>query len=93
MDWLAAIARGPVWDWAIEQMAVHDHGELAAVSFLMSPPPGAAGALPVFIVDTWARDGDAWRLKTRYAAPVGGDAAVPGEPTGSAAATQFDKKI
>jgi hypothetical protein len=92
-DWQSAIARGPVLDWAIEQMAVHDHGDLAVVSFLMQPPPGASGAAPVFVVDAWARAGDSWQLKTRHAAPVGTDAAVPGEPTGAAAEPPFEKKI
>jgi hypothetical protein len=93
VDWLAAIARGPVLDWAIEQMAVHDHGDLAVVSFLMRPPADAAGALPVFVVDAWARAGDGWQLKTRYAAPVAGTGTVPGEPSGAAAAPSVDKKI
>jgi hypothetical protein len=92
-DWLAAIARGPVRDWAFEQMAVHDHGDLAVVSFLMRPPADAAGALPVFVVDAWGRAGDGWQLKTRYAAPVPGTGTVPGEPTGAAAAAPIDKKI
>lgn len=52
----------------IEQMAVHDEGPAAVVSFLLRPHTKREP--PLFIVDTWVRDGDDWRLKTRYVAPV-----------------------
>ena len=46
------------------------------VSFLLRPADGA----PLFIVDTWARAGESWRLQVRYAAPVApGGRPVPGE--------------
>jgi hypothetical protein len=79
-EWLAAIAARPTPDWAIEQMAAHDHGAVVVVSFLMRPPVAKAGVVPIFVVDTWAQAGEDWQLKTRYAAPVGAAAAVPGEP-------------
>jgi hypothetical protein len=50
----------------------------------MRPALTKAGVAPIFVVDTWAQAGDAWQLKTRYAAPVGAAAAVPGEPAASA---------
>jgi hypothetical protein len=84
-EWLAAIAARPATDWAIEQMAAHDHGAVVVVSFLMRPPVGKAGVAPIFVVDTWAQAGEDWQLKTRYAAPVGAAAAVPGEPATSPA--------
>ena len=75
-EWLAALARQPTPPGEIEQAAAHDHGAVADLSFLWRPPKGA----PLFIVDTWAKEGDGWRLKVRYAAPVARDAQpVPGE--------------
>ena len=55
----------------IEQMAVHDFGDVAVVSFRDTASGGAAH--PRFIVDCWKRDGDGWRLAVRYAsaAPSG----------------------
>lgn len=66
-EWLAgARTRWPAGDLWIEQMAVHDRGDTALVSFLARPE----GAAPSFVVDAWVRDGDAWRLKVRYLAPA-----------------------
>jgi hypothetical protein len=60
----------------IEQIAAHDHGAVVDVSFLLRPAEGA----PLFIVDTWAKVGDGWRLQVRYAAPVARAVQrVPGE--------------
>ena len=74
-EWLAEIRRQPPPEVVLEQMAVHDRGDTAAVSFLARPDAGA----PLFIVDLWLRAGDDWKLQVRYATPVGRDAAVPGE--------------
>ena len=75
-EWLAALARRPAPAAEIEQIAAHDHGAVVDVSFLLRPADGA----PLFIVDTWARAGDGWRLQVRYAAPVAREARlVPGE--------------
>lgn len=75
-EWLASIARHPPASAEIEQIAAHDHGAVAVVSFVQTAKAGPA----LFVVDTWAKDGDAWRLKVRYAAPLGrGAARVPGD--------------
>jgi hypothetical protein len=50
-----------------EQMAVHDFGDVAVVSFLERPGDEAKRANGRFIVDCWKRDGDAWKLAVRYA--------------------------
>lgn len=85
-EWLAMLAREPAPPAEIEQIAAHDHGSVVDLSFLLRPAGAASKAAPQFIVDTWARDGDSWRLKVRYAAPVARDAQrVPGE--GDAAVT------
>jgi hypothetical protein len=49
----------------LSQMAVHDFGDLATVSFAE-----AAAKPPRFIVDVWTRDGDAWKLAVRYQSDV-----------------------
>lgn len=51
----------------IEQMAAHDHGNVVVVSFLVHPDSGK----PQFIVDTWAKSGDGWKLAVRYASTLG----------------------
>jgi hypothetical protein len=64
----------------IEQMAAHDHGCVVVVSYLLRPEQGPAQ----FIVDTWAREGDSWKLKVRYSAPAPATAAPAQDarPTG-----------
>jgi hypothetical protein len=47
----------------IEQMAVHDFGTVAVVSFVERDVGGNGH----FVVDCWKRDGDAWKLAVRYA--------------------------
>jgi len=75
-EWLAVLARQPAPLAEIEQIAAHDHGATADVSFVLR----SAKAMPLFIVDTWTKEGDSWRLKVRYAAPVARNAPrVPGE--------------
>lgn len=66
-DWLKIQAARHSATASIEQMAVHDLGSAANVSYLLRPK---AAGLPTFMVDTWVRQGDAWRLKVRYASPV-----------------------
>ena len=55
------------------QMAVHDHGTLAVVSFLRSTPSDQADqpAQLSFVVDVWKKQGDDWQLDTRYEADAG----------------------
>jgi len=75
-EWLAALARRPAPPAEVEQIAAHDHGAVVDVSFVLR----SAKAAPLFVVDTWIKDGDSWRLKVRYAAPVARSAPrVPGE--------------
>ncbi len=51
----------------IEQMAVHDHGKTAVVSFLGQRKTGGN----LLVVDVWVDSGGVWKLSTRYAAPAG----------------------
>jgi hypothetical protein len=49
------------------QMAVHEYGPVAVVSFL-----GEGGARgDVLIVDVWTNAGGQWKLSARYVAPAG----------------------
>ena len=76
----------------IEQMAVHDFGKLAVVSYSRKGKVAkAAAAHEIFIVDIWTRGPDNnWRLSIRYAGPAGkGDFLIPGVPMN---APVFEKK-
>ena len=53
---------GEIW---LEQMAVHDRGDTALVSFLVRP----GGKPPMMVVDAWIRAADGWQLKVRYLSP------------------------
>lgn len=80
---LQAWAQLPTRDSSIGQMAVHEYKELAVVSFVWTLAGGAPQSF--FVIDTWKRAGDDWKLAVRYAAPVqGGAAAVPGAVAPSA---------
>jgi hypothetical protein len=70
--WLAQ-APGP--GFSIEQMAVHEHGGTAVVSFLGHRASGG----DLFFVDVWTHNDADWCLSTRYVAPAGDTAtALPG---------------
>ena len=78
--WLSAIAASGAAETTNDQMAVHDLGERALVSFRATPEGGA----PQFVVDLWTHEGESWRLAVRYAGGVGDDRGVTGNvPTGA----------
>ena len=78
--WLSAIAASGAPPTANDQMAVHDLGERALVSFRAKPDGGA----PQFVVDLWTHEGESWRLAVRYAGGAGDDRGVAGNvPTGA----------
>lgn len=65
------------------QMAVHDLGNAAVVSFLQR---FKGTKTEVFVVDVWRRAGDEWKLAIRYVAPGGyASFALPGVPPQAAA--------
>ena len=93
-EWLnaALAADSPdVSAYLVEQMAVHEMGNLAVASFLLqAAEPAKKGAPPsVFVVDTWEPAGDSWRLRVRYAAPVAGK---PPRISGEAVIESIPKK-
>jgi hypothetical protein len=59
----------------IEQMAVHDLGPTAIVSFILRH---SGDATAEFIVDVWGTTGTERKLQIRYASPGGMQAAQPG---------------
>jgi hypothetical protein len=77
-DWLLRVQRERRPGGRIEQMAAHDHGCVVVVSYLLRPTQDA----PRFIVDTWSREGDQWKLKVRYSAPAAEAGPVSLKPTG-----------
>ncbi len=59
----------------IEQMAVHDYGPVAVVSYAWKWQPRR----DLLAVDVWVKSGDSWKLSVRYAGPAGDSTtAVPG---------------
>ena len=54
----------------IDQMAVHDFGDIAIVSFRETTDGSARRGSPRFVVDCWKRDGNSWKLAVRYASDV-----------------------
>jgi hypothetical protein len=82
-EWLldAATARAPA---KIGQIAVHDFGSVAVVSFLQSVggPQSSPASKERMIVDCWTRSGDRWLLTVRY----------EGEPAAARSPSRGDKR-
>jgi hypothetical protein len=78
---IALAFKDPLFSSMIEQMAVHEYGDLMIVSFQWNLDVDKASPLAsrIFVVDTWKRvDGD-WQAQARYAAPADGTSkAIPG---------------
>ena len=62
-QWIAATHP----DAALEQMAVHDYGEVAVVSFVNRSDKPASAA---YVVDVWRKQGTDWQLAVRYQAAL-----------------------
>jgi len=79
-EWIRFSLGKPV-SFHVEQMAVHDFGDVAIVNFLQTSaaPNARDAAKDVAIVDVWKRAGDSWKLAVRYAGPSGPrDFVIPG---------------
>ena len=74
-----------------EQMAVHDFGKIAIVSFLWKIRAAKSKMVrSVFVVDTWRQEKGDWKLAIRYAGPAArDDFPIPGVPIAKPA---FEKK-
>ena len=77
-EFIQQMADKPASPARIEQMAVHDLGAAAIVSFVLRSVNDAA---TLFVVDVWRRDGDDWRMQIRYVGPGGTQAAQSVAPT------------
>jgi len=66
--------------YSIEQMAVHDLGNHAVVSFVERSASGSEtkAAPNIFVVDVWKRSGNDWKLAIRYASAASRDVVTPG---------------
>jgi Domain of unknown function (DUF4440) len=81
-EWIKLSLGKPASHFRIEQMAVHDLGDVSTVSFLqagVAPGGRREPARDIAIVDVWKRAGDSWKLAIRYAGPAGSrDFVIPG---------------
>jgi ketosteroid isomerase-like protein len=80
-EWLRLALDKPGPSFRIEQMAVHDFGEVAIVSFLEAAMAGEKrdATRDIATVDVWKRSGETWKLAVRYAGPAGSHGfAIPG---------------
>ena len=65
--WIRDVRAAPRSPPRIDQMAVHDFGDVAIVSFRETAAAGATpGGSARLVVDCWKRDGAAWKLAVRY---------------------------
>ena len=80
-EWLRLAMDKPGPSVRIEQMAVHDFGDVAIVSFLQAAMTAEKrdSTRDIATVDVWKRTGDTWMLAVRYAGPAGTRSfAIPG---------------
>jgi hypothetical protein len=65
-DWLADDGSGKLGD--LEQLSVHELGDVAIASFIRAVPANDAPTKQSrsFVVDVWRRQGNDWQLVTRY---------------------------
>jgi len=65
-EWIRQAREAPTGSPRTEQMAVHDFGDVALVSFRELQPDATDAASGRFIVDCWKRAGNGWKLAVRY---------------------------
>lgn len=86
-DWIKQSLKDAPFSSTTEQMAVHDFGNVAVVSFLwkLDAPKSSGFSRRLFVVDTWELAGSEWRVKVRYVTPAGESARrIPGAARGDA---------
>ena len=82
-EWIRAARSAPRGTPRIDQMAVHDFGTIAIVSFRETPPATSARAKPQFVVDCWKRAGDEWKLAVRYVSDAASGSIKMAKPRGT----------
>jgi ketosteroid isomerase-like protein len=80
--WMHQSFAEPKSSLVMEQMAVHDFGKVAIVSYLWKITDAKSKMeRDIFIVDTWWQEAGAWKLAVRYAGPAAqSDYPIPGVP-------------
>jgi hypothetical protein len=68
VEWIAQSFQEPPSTVLIEQMAVHDYGNIRIVSFVMKLTATPGPERDIAVVDVWMQSGDNSVLKVRYAA-------------------------
>ena len=81
-EWIRAARSAPRGAPRIDQMAVHDFGTVAIVSFRETPATGARRK-PQFVVDCWKRAGDEWKLAVRYVGDAASSSVKMAKPPGT----------
>jgi hypothetical protein len=83
-EWVRLVIAKPGPPRRLEQMAVHDYGDVAVVSFMQASTGRSLGH-DIATVDVWKRSGDAWKLAVRFSGPADAGRApalaVPGAAT------------
>ena len=71
-EWIKQSLQDAPFSSTTEQMAVHDLGNVAVVSFLwkLDVPKSSGFSRRLFVVDTWELAAGVWRVKMRYMAPA-----------------------
>jgi ketosteroid isomerase-like protein len=71
-EWMRMARVAPNVQPQIGEMAVHDFGDVALVSFrqAVAADRGGKPTSAHFIVDCWKREGDGWKLAVRYRSEV-----------------------
>ena len=80
-EWIERIVRSGAGAYTIDGASVLADGSAGVASFLLRPAGGDAKRRAIFVVDTWKRDGAAWKLVRRHAAvpAPAGRREIPGD--------------
>ena len=79
---VAQVMAGNALSSHLEHISALDYGNVAVVSFswILNTANSDASAQQIFVVDTWKRVDDHWKIAARYASPVGNtNLLVPGD--------------
>lgn len=66
-EWITKFTKSKIGE--ISEMAVHDYGDIAVVSFKQLSADKKNAPNPMLIVDVWRKSSEDWLLSVRYTAP------------------------
>ncbi len=80
IDWMHSALAQPPFASSVHDMSAHEHGDMVNVSFSWKIDAPKSSGLPkqIFVVDTWVKDGDDWKLAVRYASAAAASASASG---------------